>query len=135
MSLESARLPETTRLATLGLVADCLRVLGVLPLIELRRRRTSLHAVAAVARGLGEARGARQPARRAGLKRVIGAIDRRLPDGGNCVRRALLEMALDRTAARERLFAGFRSGGGLKSGHAWLESDVDRSVYDAVITI
>lgn len=69
------------------------------------------------------------------LKRVIGAIDRRLPGGKNCVRRALLEMALDGGAARERFFAGLQKGGRSGSGHAWLESDSVTDRYDAVIAI
>jgi len=110
-------------------------VLSVLPVVEFRRRRTSLHRAAAGARHIGERRVTRTAGQRTELKRVIGAIDRRLPDGGNCVRRALVEMALDQGAARERLFAGFKSGGGAKSGHAWLESDRHEVRYDAVITV
>ena len=69
------------------------------------------------------------------LKRVIGAVDRRLPGGKNCVRRALLEVALDGAAAREQFFAGLHMGGGPGSGHAWLESDSPTDRYDAVIAI
>jgi len=69
------------------------------------------------------------------LKRVIGAIDRRLPGGKNCVRRALLEIALDGAAAREKFFAGLQTGGGPGSGHAWLESEPASDRYDAVIAI
>jgi hypothetical protein len=70
------------------------------------------------------------------LKRAIAAVDARYPGGPNCVRRSLLEMALDRGAAGESLFAGFKAGGGKQTGHAWLASDptpVER--YDAVLTI
>jgi hypothetical protein len=69
------------------------------------------------------------------LRRIIAAVDRRLPDRGNCVRRALLEMALSPQAAAERLCAGFRSGGGAGSGHAWLESQSPPERFDAVMRI
>lgn len=95
----------------------------------------SLHRAVAVARSGGLELGARSPAARTRLKRVIGAVDRRLPGGQNCVRRALIEMALDGGAARERFFAGLQTGGGPGSGHAWLESDSATERYDAVIAI
>jgi hypothetical protein len=125
----------------LALVGDLLRVLRVLPSIELQRRRLGLHGVVALARARGMQRGLRSTEGRARLQRVISAVDRRLPDRGNCVRRALLEMALDRGAARERLHAGLRTGGGPRSGHAWLEPEAPagapatKSPYDAVIVI
>jgi hypothetical protein len=121
---------------TLGAAGEAVRVLGLLPLVELPRRRVGLHGAVALARRLGAKRPERAPSDRALLKRVIGAIDRRVPGGANCVRRALLEMALDGGAARERMFAGFRAGGGPRSGHAWLESEPgDGARYDAVIGI
>jgi hypothetical protein len=61
-----------------------------------------------------------------------------LPDGGNCVRRALLEMALDGGAARDTFHAGLQSQGGPGSGHAWLAWQPTRDKndrYDAVISI
>ncbi len=88
-----------------------------------------------MARCGGVARGARSPAARRRLKRLIGAVDRRLPGGQNCVRRALIEIALDGGAARERFFAGLQLGGRPGSGHAWLESDPATERYDAVIAI
>ena len=46
-------------------------------------------------------------------------------------------MSLDAGAAREKLLAGFVSGGGKKSGHAWLEFESGPKVdkFDAVIAI
>jgi hypothetical protein len=119
-------------IATFG---DIFRVARLLPAVELQRRRGSIHSAVALARKGGMERRVRSSEDRAGLKRVIGAVDRRLPGGGNCVRRALLEIALDGGAAREHFFAGLRSGGGSKSGHAWLESDSPGGVYDAVVAI
>jgi hypothetical protein len=43
--------------------------------------------------------------------------------GGNCFRRALLEMALDRGAAGDPLLMGFNVHGGRLAGHAWLPAD------------
>ena len=114
---------------------DVARVACILPLVERQRRRLSLHAAVAAARGRSRWLGSPSADDRARLRRVIGAIDRRLPDGGNCVRRALLEMSLNTAAARERLLAGFRSGGGVSSGHAWLESQPATERYDAVMAI
>jgi hypothetical protein len=114
---------------------DLFRVLGMLPLVEWKRRRASLHSAVAYARARSGANGARSGAGRARLQRLIRAVDARMPDGGNCVRRALLEMSLDAGAARERLYAGLRTGGGPKSGHAWLESHGATEAYDAVIAV
>jgi hypothetical protein len=72
---------------------------------------------------------------RARLQRTIGVVDAFMPGGKNCVRRALIEMSLDGSAARERLLAGLKSGGKPKSGHAWLESHAVREAYDAVIAV
>lgn len=117
------------------MIGDFLRVLRALPLVEWQRRRLSLHHAVAEARAHSARHATRSKAARARLQRVIGAVDARMPGGGNCVRRALLEMVLDTTAARERLFAGLKSSGGPKSGHAWLESHPVTGTYDAVIAV
>ena len=119
----------------LGLALEILRVLRSLPGTEFERRGGSLHNAVADARKKGANRPARSSTDRALLKRVISRVDRHLPGGGNCVRRALLEISLDSGAAGERLFAGFRTGGGAGSGHAWLESEAPTDRYDAVISI
>jgi hypothetical protein len=110
------------------------RVLFATPRVELHRRRSSLHHAASLIRKRSSRR-LRAPDDRARLRRAIAIVDARLPGGPNCVRRALLEMALDRGAANEKLLAGFVSGGGPKSGHAWLESERVAQRYDAVITV
>jgi len=97
-----------------------------------------------MSRRLGAGQRARRDGERGRLRRLISLVDRCLPDGGNCVRRALLEMALDSGAARDTFLAGLQSHGGPRSGHAWLASQpaqdkqpaqhqTDR--YDAVISI
>jgi hypothetical protein len=76
----------------------------------------------------------RTAAARASLRRLIRIVDRCFPSGGNCYRRALIEVAMDASAAAEPLHMGIRSNGGPNSGHAWLgslpESD-GRGPYDA----
>jgi len=113
---------------------EIVRVLFALPRVELRRRRSSLHQAAGAIRR-GSSSRLRSLDGRARLRKAIAMIDARLPGGANCVRRSLLEMALDRGAANEKLLAGFVSGGGPKSGHAWLESECASQRYDAVIAV
>jgi len=72
---------------------------------------------------------------RARLRRLISIVDGRLPDGGNCYRRALVEMAVDPISASERLHFGLNSFGGRRTGHAWLSSDRPHLRYDAEFTI
>ena len=70
--------------------------------------------------------------RRVMLRRLIGAVDARMPGGPNCYRRSLLELGLDAAAAREPLNMGLRPHGGPKSGHAWLgQSEPGAEVYEA----
>jgi hypothetical protein len=72
---------------------------------------------------------------RRALRTAISIVDRAFITGANCVRRSLLEMALDSGAATEAFRAGFRRVGGPRSGHAWLESHGPDGSYDVVVTI
>jgi len=117
------------------MIRDAFRILGMLPLVEWRRRYLSLHHAVAHARAHGRTQPDRPGGARLRLRRVISALDARLPGGGNCVRRALLEMSLDRSAAGEQLLAGLKASGGPRSGHAWLASQPVTDRYDAVISI
>ena len=114
---------------------DVTRVLLDVPRVEIERRRSSLHQAVGAARTRASRRPLRSTEARARLRRAIAIVDARMPDGPNCVRRSLLEMSLDRGAASEKLLAGFVSGGGPKSGHAWLESQCVTQRYDAVIAV
>jgi hypothetical protein len=60
------------------------------------------------------------------LRKVIGWLDRRLMRAGNCYRRALVEIGMDRGAAREALFLGFNMEGEKVSGHAWIEATAEK---------
>ena len=122
-------------LHTASLVLALVRSLVELPLIEADRRRLSLHNAVARARQRATRRTACTPEGRATLRRAISIVDRLTPWGPNCVRRSLLEISLDAGAAREHLFAGFKAGGGPKSGHAWLESHPSSDRFDVVVSI
>jgi hypothetical protein len=75
----------------------------------------------------------RSPEQRRTLKTVIRLVDGAFPGGANCYRRALIEVALDPTAAGEPLHMALREHGGPQSGHAWLGATPDTNeTYDAV---
>jgi hypothetical protein len=108
------------------------RVMCAVPYIEWGRRFRGPRPLTSVLRSRGAKAVARDAQRLILLRRVIGAVDARLPGGANCYRRALLEMRLDAGAARERLHLGLRAHGGPQSGHAWLgSSEAGPGVYDA----
>jgi hypothetical protein len=121
----------------LPLGAEACRVAALLPLVEIDRRLLGPGAAVAWARAAGRRSRTRTVAARERLRRVIAAVDRRVPGGANCYRRSLLELALDGGAARtDKLLAGFVAGGGARSGHAWLESHaVPEQRYDAVMAL
>ena len=124
-------LPERWRL-----LIELVRVVWLAPRVELQRQRLSLHAAVAAARRRANGQ-PRAAAARDQLRQAIAAVDRRMAGGPNCVRRVLLEMSLDRAAAADTLMAGFKTGGGEGSGHAWLASrpDPERPSFDAIISI
>jgi hypothetical protein len=117
------------------LTAEIARVVTVLPEVESNRRLSSPQRAARSARRRAVNAPTRSAEGRDRLRRAIAVVDRWMPGGGNCLRRSLLEMALDAGAARERLLAGFRAGGVPASGHAWLESHAVTNTYDAIIPI
>jgi hypothetical protein len=119
-----------------SIATEVCRVAIVLPFAEAGRLSVGPRAMLAGARALGLRQRRRDPAARRRLRRVIGAIDKRIPGGANCYRRSLVELALDRGAAGEKLLIGLMRTGDPKSGHAWLESHgaPDRR-YDAVMAL
>jgi Transglutaminase-like superfamily len=121
--------------ARFSLVAELSRVFLEAPRIEYLRRNRSLHFAVRRVRALSRRKTMRDVGARVLLRRAIALVDARFPGGPNCVRRSLLEIALDRGAANEQMFAGIRHGGGSGSGHAWLESHPVSDSYDAVLTI
>jgi len=123
--------------AGLRTLVEIARVVVAVPRVEIDRRRSSLHRAVQLMRQRSWGRAERSLDGRRRLRRAIAFVDARLPGGPNCVRRSLLEMALDSGAANEKLLAGFVSGGGKNSGHAWLESEPVQvqDKFDAVIAI
>ena len=117
-------------------LTDGLRTLCAIPRVELARRIEGPGPLVERLRAEGKGRGSRSEARRAQLRRTIAALDALLPGGGNCYRRALVEIALDPDSAAEPLFMGLVSSGRPKSGHAWLGSgDQPSRSYDAIVVL
>jgi hypothetical protein len=120
-------------------LTDAVSVIARLPVVEVGRRRQGPALLVARMRDLGSRSARRGPAGRARLRFTIRIVDRLMPGGPNCFRRALLETALDAGAAQEDIRCGLSAAGGAGSGHAWLPGeapapDVARS-YDALFTL
>jgi hypothetical protein len=63
-------------------------------------------------------------------------VDACMPGGGNCFRRALMQVALDPEAAAAPINLGLRNGGGPRSGHAWLGPRTEPAgTYDAEFSV
>lgn len=123
-----------------SLLVELGRVALVLPEVEEARTCLGPQPAADLVRHIGRSQRQRGEADRARLRRAIGWADRHLfhfVDGGNCYRRALLEMALDAGAARERLLLGFctSAASSRQPGHAWLSGDRHTDRYDAVVAV
>jgi hypothetical protein len=113
--------------------AEAGRVLLALAPLERRLRRLGPKELLEQTRAQGLRARERNPAERQRLRQVIGWIDSRLP-GGNCYRRALLEISLDRGAAQASLCLGFNLDGNRVSGHAWVAAQPeDNASYQACI--
>jgi hypothetical protein len=106
-----------------GILGDAIRIVALLPLVEIGRRSLGPARVVAALRSMGSHGKLRSDSDRLVLRRLIWAIDRRLPDGGNCFRRTLIEVGLDPATAQEPIYFGLRKRGQAKSGHAWLRGD------------
>lgn len=110
------------------LLVEVCRALWALPAIEWARRHEGPRRLVEGLRRVSSPKTPRDPAQRDRLRRAIHLVDaaclRR-----NCLRRALLEVALDAGAAREPLYLGFRREPEGIQGHAWLGSSVPRSHF------
>lgn len=112
------------------------QVLRVLPRVETARRSRGPRELIALARRSAVGAAARSERSRRCLQRAIRWVDRSLADGGNCYRRALLEMILDPQAATRPFSMGFSLTDQRLSGHAWLEAaEPNREPYDFVIQL
>ena len=105
----------------------------MLPGVELGRRRLGPQPLVRRLRARGTSGIRRSDRERQRLRTFIRFVDRWFPDGGNCFRRTLIEIALDPVSASEPLFMALREHGGPGSGHAWLGNVPDtEQAYDAV---
>jgi hypothetical protein len=107
------------------LIRDLLLVLRAVPGVEIGRLRRGPDPLLAMLRARGRRGFARTHSERARLAQIIRVADACFPGGGNCYRRALLEIAVDPVAATTPLRLGLRTGGGPRSGHAWLGANTD----------
>jgi hypothetical protein len=106
------------------------QVLQVLPRVESLRRRQRPRSLLQQLRQQGARAPKRNAAGRRQLRRAIAWVDGCLR-GGNCFRRALLEVALDRGAAQDPLLMGFSFSNEKLSGHAWLaDESTTPAAYD-----
>jgi hypothetical protein len=118
-------------------LVEQLRVVIRIPRLEWGRQHQGPAPMLVWARRRGACCATRTVTERARLRRAISRIDAHMPGGGNCYRRALLEIALDPDAAAEPLFMGLHASGQPMSGHAWLgiEPRTVRKSYDAIISL
>jgi hypothetical protein len=124
------------RLAVRELFRDVLVVLRALPAVEFGRVRVAPASLLKSLRARGGRGRARTDLERARLTRIIRLVDAFFLGGRNCYRRALLEIAVDPIAAATPLNLGLRTGGGPRSGHAWLgPPDEPRVRYDAEFSV
>lgn len=107
-----------TRLAALA--GELARIARALPAVERGRRHEGPAVLVPRLRAEAAHAPERDHAGRARLRRAISWVDRLVPGGPNCLRRVLLEVALDRGAAREPIVIGLDRDGEVADGHAWL---------------
>jgi hypothetical protein len=126
---------ETAR-ACAALAVDLGRVLWILPRVERGRRRGSPGEVLEEMRRRGRRAHRRSERAKTRLARAIGWVDRLGPGGPNCLRRALLRVALDPAAAAEDVVLGLnvtaaREGERSETtGHAWVGEAEPRGRYE-----
>jgi hypothetical protein len=116
-------------------VMEMCRVLPTVPRVESARRRLGPRAALDDLRRRGRSSPRRQAFGRRCLCRAIRLVDRLMPGGANCYRRALLEIALDRGAAADPLLLGFMLQGDQLSGHAWLGSEANAEPYHFTVQL
>jgi hypothetical protein len=117
-------------------LTELAEVLAVGVRVDWARSRRGPQSLVTELRARGSRRGPRDTVARARLQRIIGFVDRCFPSGGNCYRRALMEIALDAGAAAEPLNLGLQAHGGPGSGHAWLADRRGVSTrYDAELSL
>lgn len=106
-----------------ALAREIAQALRVLPAVERARRRAAPAEAIAWARTRGARAPRRGPLGRARLEHAIAWVDAAVPTGPSCYRRTLLETALDRGAAEEKIALGLDVGA---TGHAWIVPSAGR---------
>jgi len=119
-----------------SLLRDIGAVLGAALVVERDRRRVGPAPLLRRLRERGRQGPVRSARERSRLLKLIRIVDACFPGGGNCYRRALLATAVDPVIAETPLTLGLRSGGGARSGHAWLGPYETPTVrYDAELSV
>ncbi len=114
---------------------ELLRVMIALPGVEWARRTKGFEPAVTALRARGTRCPRREWRQRVLLRRAIAWLDARVPWGGNCYRRVLLELTLDAGAACEPVLIGLNAKGGHGSGHVWLASTAPFDDYDVKLTL
>jgi hypothetical protein len=119
-----------------AIAVEVCRVLAALPTLEAARCWQGPRPLLEKLRGRVHRLPCRDPKARMRLRRAIAWVDGHIPGGGNCYRRTLLEMALDRGAACEPLWLGLNVRDERPSGHAWLGTDGEaQHPYEVMIRV
>lgn len=100
---------------------------------SVKRRFDPRHAVR-LFRAAGAGAPKRLPGDRVRLRRTIRLLDRVFPLGPNCYRRALVEIAMDSSAAAEPLHLGLNVSG-RPTGHAWLPPETPERSYEVELRL
>jgi hypothetical protein len=135
-----SRVSPRTRYWT-AFALDLGHVLWILPRVERGRRRGSPGDVLEAMRARGKRARRRSERSQRRLARAIGWVDRLGPGGPNCLRRALLRVALDPVAAEMDVVLGLnvttaRSGERSDTtGHAWVENAEPDGRYEVEFRI
>jgi len=99
--------------------------------VDARRASETPRSVLSAMRDRGAGAVQRGPVGRARLRRAIGWVDAVLPGGPHCLRRVLLEVALDAGAAQETVVFGLDVG---STGHVAFEGREERT-FDVAFAI
>ncbi len=99
--------------------------------VDARRLHDAPERVLTELRASGATMQRRGPIGRARLRRAIGWVDAMVPGGPNCLRRVLLEVALDEGAANETVVFGLDVG---STGHVAFEDREERT-FDVAFRI
>ncbi len=111
--------------------AEVARVARRVRAIDARRLHDTPERVLTELRASGSTMKRRGPIGRARLRRAIGWVDAMVPGGPNCLRRVLLEVALDEGAANETVVFGLDVG---STGHVAFEDREERT-FDVAFRI